>query len=217
MGRWLGVGEACGIIGAAVMASAVMPYVHNIKEAPMLTHPNFDPVALSLGPISVHWYGLMYLLAFASAWGLAMRRAKFSHTALERNQVDDLIFYGAIGVVLGGRFGYVLFYNFDRFLQEPLWLLKVWEGGMSFHGGMLGVLVAGVLYARHLKVGRRFATGFYCPHRPHRPWRGAYWQFYWPGIMGPASGSGQCALGDGVSRRSRGPGSPSLAALSGGA
>jgi phosphatidylglycerol:prolipoprotein diacylglycerol transferase len=118
----------------------------------MLTHPDIDPVAVSLGPISLHWYGLMYLLAFASAWGLAARRAGFAYTPLARKQVDDLIFYGALGVVLGGRFGYVFFYNFDKFLQQPLWLFKVWEGGMSFHGGFLGVMVAMIIYGRHISL-----------------------------------------------------------------
>ena len=132
----------------------------------MLTHPDFDPVAVSLGPISVHWYGLMYLLAFASAWALAARRSRFSHSPVKSNQVDDLIFYGAVGVVLGGRFGYVLFYNFDRFLQEPLWLLKVWEGGMSFHGGILGVFLAMLIYARKLNVSAGQLLDFVVPIVP---------------------------------------------------
>ena len=132
----------------------------------MLTHPNFDPVAISLGPISVHWYGLMYLIGFAVAWGLAMRRAGFDYTPVQRDQVDDLIFYSALGVVLGARIGYVLFYNFDKFLLDPLWLLKVWEGGMSFHGGMLAVFVAMVLYARHIKVGVGELLDFVVPIVP---------------------------------------------------
>jgi len=94
----------------------------------------------------------MYLLAFASAWFLASRRAGFDYTPINRKQIDDLIFYGALGVVLGGRFGYVFFYNFDKFLDNPLWLLKVWEGGMSFHGGFLGVMVAMIIYARRLNL-----------------------------------------------------------------
>ncbi|MEE8059736.1 MAG: prolipoprotein diacylglyceryl transferase [Pseudomonadales bacterium] len=132
----------------------------------MLTHPNFDPVALSLGPITVHWYGLMYLISFAVAWGLAVRRSRFDYTPLQRDQVDDLIFYGALGVVLGGRFGYVLFYNVDKFLLDPLWLFKVWQGGMSFHGGILGVFVAMVLYARHIKVGAGELLDFMVPIVP---------------------------------------------------
>jgi phosphatidylglycerol:prolipoprotein diacylglycerol transferase len=132
----------------------------------MLTHPDFDPVAISLGPVAIHWYGLMYLLGFAAAWGLAVRRAGFDYSPIKRRQVDDLIFYSALGVVLGGRFGYVLFYNFDKFLDDPIWLIKVWEGGMSFHGGMLGVLVAMLLYARHINVAAGRLLDFVVPLVP---------------------------------------------------
>lgn len=132
----------------------------------MLTHPDFDPVALSLGPIAVHWYGLMYLLGFAAAWGLALRRSAAEQSPVRRGQVDDLIFYSAIGVVLGGRFGYVLFYNFDKFLQDPVWLFKVWQGGMSFHGGMLGVFIAMLLYARYLQVSLGRLLDFVVPLVP---------------------------------------------------
>lgn len=118
----------------------------------MLMHPNIDPVAFSVGPISVHWYGIMYLLAFATAWWLAMQRAKRPDSPLKPKQVEDLIVYGALGVVLGGRFGYVFFYNFETWLQDPLWLFRVWEGGMSFHGGLLGVVVANVLYCRRIGI-----------------------------------------------------------------
>lgn len=114
----------------------------------MIQHPDFDPVAVSLGPVAIHWYGIMYLIAFASAWWLGCRRAATGSAVLKPGQMEDLIFYGAVGVVLGGRMGYVLFYNFDQFLQSPLWLFKVWEGGMSFHGGFLGVVLAMLLFAR---------------------------------------------------------------------
>ena len=108
----------------------------------MLTFPQFDPVAISLGPINIHWYGIMYIIAFGGAWGLASyRRAKIPDQ-WSGDQISDLVFYGALGAVLGGRFGSVFFYNFDRFLDDPLWLFRVWEGGMSFHGGLLGVLIA---------------------------------------------------------------------------
>lgn len=103
---------------------------------------NIDPIALDLGFIQVHWYGLMYLIGFAGALLLGNYRADKPGSGWSREQVSDFIFWGAVGVVLGGRFGYVLFYNFDRFLESPLWLFKVWEGGMSFHGGLLGVIVA---------------------------------------------------------------------------
>lgn len=120
----------------------------------MLNHPDIDPVAVAIGPISVHWYGIMYLFAFASAWALAIHRSKRADSALTTKQVEDLIVYGALGVVLGGRFGYVMFYNFGTWLQDPLWLFRVWEGGMSFHGGLLGVLVAMIIYGR--KIGVKF-------------------------------------------------------------
>jgi phosphatidylglycerol:prolipoprotein diacylglycerol transferase len=122
----------------------------------MLLYPQIDPVAFALGPVKVHWYGLMYLAAFAAAWGLASWRARRADAPVTQAQVEDLIFWGALGVVLGGRFGYVLFYNFDKFLDDPLWLLRVWEGGMSFHGGLLGVIAAMFLYARKhdIEIGR---------------------------------------------------------------
>jgi phosphatidylglycerol:prolipoprotein diacylglycerol transferase len=108
----------------------------------MLQHPAIDPVAIAIGPLKVHWYGLMYLAAFASAWWLARLRSRRPGAVLAESDVEDLIFYGAIGVVLGGRLGYVLLYGLDEFLADPLWLFRIWEGGMAFHGGLLGVLVA---------------------------------------------------------------------------
>ncbi|GGK84084.1 prolipoprotein diacylglyceryl transferase [Amphritea balenae] len=105
-----------------------------------------DPVAIALGPLKIHWYGLMYLVGFGSAWYLGMRRARKPGSGWDEQQISDLIFWGAIGVVLGGRFGYVLFYNFSQFLADPLWLFAVWEGGMSFHGGLLGVIAAIALF-----------------------------------------------------------------------
>lgn len=103
---------------------------------------DIDPVAVALGPLTIHWYGLMYLVGFASAWYLGGLRARRPGSGWTEEQVSDLIFWGAIGVVLGGRFGYVVFYNFEQFLNDPLWLFAVWEGGMSFHGGLLGVIAA---------------------------------------------------------------------------
>lgn len=113
----------------------------------MLTYPNIDPVALSLGPVKVHWYGLMYLLAFLFAWGLASYRAK-QRDGWTGDMISDLVFYGALGVVLGGRVGYVLFYEFGKFLENPLWLFQVWTGGMSFHGGFLGVIIAMLFWCK---------------------------------------------------------------------
>lgn len=109
---------------------------------------DINPIALDLGPVQIHWYGLMYLVGFASAWWLGITRARKAGSGWTEQQVSDLIFWGAVGVVLGGRMGYVLFYNFDQFLADPLWLFAVWEGGMSFHGGLIGVVVALFIYGR---------------------------------------------------------------------
>ena len=132
----------------------------------MLRHPDIDPVAVQLGPLAIHWYGLMYLMAFGFAWWLAARRSQQSWRPVAREQVDDLIFYGAIGVILGGRFGYVLFYNFDQFLAQPLWLFKVGQGGMSFPGGLLGVLVAMAWCARRQNIRFGALMDFVAPLVP---------------------------------------------------
>lgn len=120
----------------------------------MLTFPQFDPIALAIGPLSIHWYGIMYIIAFGGAWALASYRAKADAGQWTGEQISDLVFYGALGAVLGGRFGSVFFYNFDRFLADPIWLLRVWEGGMSFHGGLLGVLAAFYFYSK--KINKEF-------------------------------------------------------------
>lgn len=118
----------------------------------MLPYPDIDPVAIALGPLKVHWYGLTYLAGLAFAWWLAVRRSRVPGAAVQREQVDDLIFFGALGVVLGGRIGYALFYGGDKIAEDPTWLLRVWQGGMSFHGGMLGVLIAMYLFARKRNI-----------------------------------------------------------------
>ncbi len=114
---------------------------------------DINPLALELGPLKIHWYGLMYLIGFGAAWWLGHYRARKAGSGWTEQQVSDLVFWSAVGVILGGRMGYVLFYNFDYFLQHPLWLFAVWEGGMSFHGGLIGVLVVLALFAhRHGKT-----------------------------------------------------------------
>ena len=117
----------------------------------MLMYPEIDPVAIHLGPLSVRWYGIMYLIGFASGYWLLSRRARQPNSGWTVEQVSDVIFYGALGVILGGRIGYVIFYNFSAFLSDPLILVKVWNGGMSFHGGFLGVMLAMWLFARKYK------------------------------------------------------------------
>ena len=115
----------------------------------MLIHPQFDSVAVHLGPLAVRWYGLMYLLAFGLFLLLGrLRIKKQPNLGWSAAQLDDMLFYGVLGVVLGGRLGYVLFYQPERFLVNPLDIIKVWQGGMAFHGGFLGVLVAMWLFAR---------------------------------------------------------------------
>ncbi len=108
-----------------------------------------DPIIFSLGPVKLHWYGLMYLLAFVVAWWLGRMRATQGRLpGVNADAFSDLMFYAMLGVVLGGRFGYVLFYGFDTFLANPLSIFKVWEGGMSFHGGLLGVMAAALWWSR---------------------------------------------------------------------
>lgn len=114
----------------------------------MLQFPQFDPVAIRLGPIAVHWYGLMYLLAFASAWLLGRWRIQHGKTRLTLKDLEDVIFFGVLGVVAGGRLGYVLFYKPGYYLSHPLEIFYLWEGGMSFHGGLLGVLAMMFWFAR---------------------------------------------------------------------
>ena len=114
----------------------------------MLTYPNIDPVAISLGPLQVHWYGLMYLVGFAGVWILGKKRAEKPWSPVKPEAIEDLVTYGAIGVILGGRLGYILFYNLSEFLNDPTIIYKIWLGGMSFHGGMLGVFVAMWLFAK---------------------------------------------------------------------
>ena len=118
----------------------------------MLTHPQFDPVVFSLGPLAVRWYGLMYLVAFASFWWLGTRRIAAGLAPVTREQLDDLLFGGIVGVILGGRLGYVLFYKPDYYLAHPLESFAIWQGGMSFHGGFLGVLAAMAFVALRQRV-----------------------------------------------------------------
>lgn len=118
----------------------------------MFVYPHIDPIALKIGPLAIRWYGITYLIGFVAAWYLGRRRAARADSPVTPLQVDDLIFYGALGVLLGGRIGYMLFYGFDQLRENPLNLFKIWEGGMSFHGGFLGVLVAMGLYGGKLKV-----------------------------------------------------------------
>jgi phosphatidylglycerol:prolipoprotein diacylglycerol transferase len=132
----------------------------------MFIYPHINPVAFKLGPLQVHWYGLMYIVGFLSGWGLGHLRSKRPDSPVTSEQVGDLIFWCAIGVVVGGRIGYMLFYDFQNFIQDPLLLFQIWKGGMSFHGGFIGVILALWLYSRHIKQPF-FAVGdFFAPLVP---------------------------------------------------
>ncbi|MFY8272948.1 prolipoprotein diacylglyceryl transferase [Pseudoalteromonas sp. SSDWG2] len=113
-----------------------------------LEFPQIDPVIFEVGPLAVRWYGLMYLIGFACAMWLANRQAAKPGSTWTKDQVSDLLFYGMLGVILGGRIGYVLFYQFDYFLENPLYLFRIDQGGMSFHGGTLGVITAVAWFAK---------------------------------------------------------------------
>ena len=120
----------------------------------MLVHPNFDPVVFAIGPLAIRWYGLMYLTAFAFVWWLGTRRIAKGVAPIAREQFDDMLFYGILGVIAGGRLGYVLFYKPAYYLAHPLEIFAVWQGGMSFHGGFIGVLLAMAWFSR--KTGRHW-------------------------------------------------------------
>jgi phosphatidylglycerol:prolipoprotein diacylglycerol transferase len=135
-------------------------------NAPVRQYPDIDPIAISLGPINIHWYAISYLVGICLVWWLIESRTRRKQLPWTSEQISDLVFYAALGVILGGRIGYVLFYNLSVFLTDPLILLQVWKGGMSFHGGMLGVLIAMTVYGR--KTNRTFfeITDFIAPAIP---------------------------------------------------
>jgi len=121
----------------------------------MISYPAIDPIIFSVGPLAVRWYGLTYVIGFAAGWWLARRRAARPDSTWQPTDVDDLIFFAAIGVILGGRLGWCLFYGWEQVLGDPLTIIRIWDGGMSFHGGLIGVIVAVLIFAR--QRGRLFA------------------------------------------------------------
>jgi phosphatidylglycerol:prolipoprotein diacylglycerol transferase len=132
----------------------------------MLYAPDLDPVAIAIGPVKVHWYGLMYLVGFLGGWALGRWRAGRPGSTWSRDDVSDLLFYIAVGVIVGGRLGYVLFYNPAYFAQHPLEIVAIWSGGMSFHGGLLGVIAAMWLFGRRGRRGFWAVADFVAPLVP---------------------------------------------------
>ena len=132
----------------------------------MLTHPNIDPIAFSIGPLAVRWYGLMYLAGFAVGWWLGLRRIARNQSPVTKAQLDDLLFLIVLGVILGGRLGYVLFYKPGYYASHPLEIIAIWQGGMSFHGGLLGVMAAMVFAARRHQVDWLRLMDFLAPLCP---------------------------------------------------
>ncbi len=120
----------------------------------MLAYPQIDPVAISLGPLQIHWYGLMYLIGIGGAWWLAGKRLDSFDPTWSREKLSDLVFWVALGVIAGGRIGYVLFYDLASYINDPSLILQIWRGGMSFHGGLIGVLLAVWWFAR--RSNKRF-------------------------------------------------------------
>lgn len=154
----------CGAPNLITMHKLAMMRAADEESLLDMNYPLIDPVALNLGPLQIYWYGLMYLFGFVAAWGLARMRAS-SH-GWQHNEIDDLLFYGALGVIIGGRLGYALFYDLAANLDNPINVLKIWQGGMSFHGGLIGVLVAFWWFAR--KTGKEFfqVSDFIAPMVP---------------------------------------------------
>ncbi len=146
----------------------------------MIIYPHIDPVAISIGPLfgigplRVHWYGIMYLIGFVAAWWLARYRARRPGSTWTPLDIDDLIFYCAMGVIIGGRVGWCIFYGHDVIAQNWLNVFHIWDGGMSFHGGMLGVLAACVLFARAKHKHPADVLDFVAPLAGYRPDGGAY-------------------------------------------
>ncbi len=132
----------------------------------MIAYPEIDPIAVSIGPINIAWYGLTYVAGLAFAWWLGRKRSRSSGAAVAEDQLDDLIFYAALGIILGGRLGYIIFYGWSGLVADPFRLFRIWEGGMAFHGGFIGVVVAMLLFCRHHKLSIPAVMDFIAPLAP---------------------------------------------------
>lgn len=135
-----------------------------MTDSSYLVFPNIDPIIFSIGSLSVRWYGVMYLVGFIAAYLLAHKRLE--NTNWTKEQLSDLLFWGFVGVIIGGRLGYVLFYQFGMFMDNPLYLFKIWSGGMSFHGGLLGVLAALYWQSKRMKASFLEIGDFVAPLVP---------------------------------------------------
>lgn len=132
----------------------------------MLTHPHIERIALQIGPIKIYWYGIMYIIGFALAWALAKIRVKKLKYDWGNEIISDFIFYCAVGGILGGRIGYILFYAFNDFLTDPLLIFKTWNGGMAFHGGIIGLIIALFFFAKKVKLPFLTMLDFAAPLAP---------------------------------------------------
>ena len=132
----------------------------------MIAYPEIDPIAISIGPINIAWYGLTYVAGLAFAWWLGRKRSRSPGAAVAEDQLDDLIFYAALGIIMGGRLGYIIFYGWSGLVADPLRLFRVWEGGMAFHGCLLGVIVAMLLFCRQHKLSIPAVMDFIAPLAP---------------------------------------------------
>lgn len=148
------------------MGLGLLTQAINTGKMIMLPYPNINPVAFQMGFLKVHWYGLMYLIGFSLGYGLLALRIKNSPRGFTIEQLSDILFYTALGVIVGGRLGYMLFYNFYEVIHHPLQILMIWQGGMSFHGGLLGVAVSLWYYSHKINKSIFDLTDLIAPTIP---------------------------------------------------
>ncbi len=132
----------------------------------MIVLPEIDPVAFSIGPLQIRWYGMMYLIGFAAAFVLGMKRASKKNSSITPEQFQQLLVYCIVGIIAGARFGYILFYNPSLLIRDPVAVFRVWHGGMSFHGGLLGIVAAGLVFARRHNLKKMALGDFLAPLAP---------------------------------------------------
>ena len=132
----------------------------------MLTYPEMNPIAFHIFSWPVYWYGMMYLVGFLAGWGLLSLRIRLLPLGFTQDELSDIVFYAALGAIIGGRFGYVIFYDWRMLFSDPLFVFQTWKGGMSFHGGLLGVVIAMILYARKMNQSFLALTDFIAPVVP---------------------------------------------------